>query len=75
MVATPIHFQIYFVGTRERECLLWLTKGLRTKQIADRKNIAQVTVTFHLTNAKEKLSGRTREETLLKAVTMGLIEP
>jgi DNA-binding CsgD family transcriptional regulator len=48
---------------------------LRTKQIADRMNIAQVTVTFHLTNAKEKLSGRTGEEALLKAVTMGLIEP
>ena len=60
---------------RERECLLWLTKGLRTKQIADRMNIAQVTVTFHFTNAKEKLSARTREETLMKAVTMGLIVP
>ncbi len=60
---------------RERECLLWLTKGLRTKQIADKMNIAQVTVTFHFTNAKEKLSARTREETLMKAVTMGLIVP
>ena len=60
---------------RERECLLWLTKGLRTKQIADKMNIAQVTVTFHFTNAKEKLSARTREETLIKAVTMGLIVP
>ncbi|TDJ25641.1 MAG: hypothetical protein E2O58_02815 [Gammaproteobacteria bacterium] len=38
-------------------------------------NIAQVTVTFHFTNAKEKLSARTREETLIKAVTMGLIAP
>ncbi len=60
---------------RERECLLWLTQGLRTKQIADRLNIAEVTVTFHLTNAKEKLAARTREETLMKAVTMGLIVP
>ena len=60
---------------RERECLLWLTKGLRTKQIADKMNIAQVTVTLHFTNAKDKLSARTREETLMKAVTMGLIVP
>ncbi len=60
---------------RERECLLWLTQGLRTKQIAYKMNITQVTVTFHLTNAKEKLSARTREETLMKAVTMGLIVP
>jgi len=60
---------------RERESLLWLSKGLRTKQIADKMNIAQVTVTLHFTNAKAKLSARTREETLMKAVTMGLIVP
>lgn len=60
---------------RERECLLWLAKGLRNDRIADRLSIRQATVEFHLANARRKLDARTRGQAVVKAVQLGLIEP
>ena len=63
------------ITKRERECLLWLARGLRNESIAERMNIRQVTVEFHLANARRKLNARTRGQALIKAVQLGLIEP
>lgn len=60
---------------REKECLLWLVKGLRTKEIAFRLGIRPVTVELHLSNAKKKLKAATREHAVAKALTLQLINP
>lgn len=60
---------------RERECLLWLSKGLRHEQIAHRLGLKPVTVEFHLANARNKLGARTREQALAIALKKGLVEP
>ncbi len=60
---------------RERECLLWLSRGLRTAAIADRLGIAVVTVDLHIKGARQKLAAATREEALAKAILSGQICP
>ncbi|WP_421723982.1 helix-turn-helix transcriptional regulator [Bauldia sp.] len=60
---------------RERECLLWLSLGLRTTAIADRMNIADVTVDHHFRGARRKLGAATREEALAKAILTKQIRP
>ena len=60
---------------RERECLLWLARGMRNDQIAERMSIRPVTVALHLANSRRKLGARTREQALVSAVQLGLVEP
>ncbi len=60
---------------RERECMLWLARGLRTAEIADRLNIAAVTVDLHFKRVRTKLAAATREEALAKAILSGEILP
>ena len=61
------------LSSRERECLLWLAKGLKSAQIADRLGLALVTVDMHFKNARKKLKTATREEALAKAIISGEI--
>lgn len=63
------------LSPRERECLLWLSRGLRTDAIADRLGIARITVDLHFRSARAKLRAATREEALAKAIMRGLISP
>jgi DNA-binding CsgD family transcriptional regulator len=63
------------LSSRERECLLWLSKGLRNDRIAERLGISNHTVELHLANARRKLQAATREQALAQAVIRGLIEP
>jgi len=60
---------------RERECLLWLGRGLRYDQIADRLGLSVVTVEFHIANARRKLNARTREQALVSAVQLNILDP
>lgn len=60
---------------RERECLLWLTAGLRSDRIAERLGLARVTVDLHLARARRRLGARTREQAVAKALTLGLLQP
>jgi DNA-binding CsgD family transcriptional regulator len=60
---------------REAECLLWLTKGYRTAQIAEKMGIRPVTVDLHIRNARGRLGARTRAQALAIAISDGLITP
>jgi DNA-binding CsgD family transcriptional regulator len=60
---------------RERECLLWLAKGLRNDRISERMGISNPTVEMHLANARRKLGAFTREQALARAVALRLISP
>ena len=63
------------LSPRERECLLWLCKGLRNDAIADRMGITRVTVEMHLRNCRQKLNARTREQAVVTAIKQGFITP
>lgn len=47
--------------TREKQAMQLLVEGHRTREIAARLDIREVTVEFHLGNAKRKLGAPTRE--------------
>ncbi len=63
------------ITCRERECLLWLSRGLRNDQIAERLGVRRVTIEFHLANARHKLDAVTREQALVRAVQLNIIDP
>jgi DNA-binding CsgD family transcriptional regulator len=63
------------LSSREQECLEWLCKGLRNDGIAENMGIALPTVEMHLAKARKKLGAATREQALVKALTLGLICP
>lgn len=60
---------------REQECLTWVCRGLRNKQVAARLGLSTATVEFHLSNARQKLRALTREHAVAKAVQLGLVAP
>jgi DNA-binding CsgD family transcriptional regulator len=62
------------LSPRERECLTWLAIGLRHDRIAGKLGITRPTVELHLANARRRLGARTREQTLAKAVALGLLD-
>ncbi len=65
--------QVGVLTTREKECLLLLSQGFRSKQIGHALGIREVTVHLHLTNARNRLSAKTREQALATAILTGQI--
>jgi DNA-binding CsgD family transcriptional regulator len=63
------------LSPRQRECLLWASLGLSTKQIAARLELSEPVVNEYLGAAKRKLGCATRAHAVARAVTLGLIEP
>lgn len=61
--------------SRERDCLLWLARGLRTRQIAEKLSITEATVEFHFKSARRRLHATTREQALARAISENLICP
>ncbi len=61
------------LSPREAECLQWVARGLRTKQIAEKMRLRPVTVELYLRNARTKLDAATREQAVASAVMNGLI--
>lgn len=59
---------------RERQVLSLLAAGNQNARIAHQLEIAEVTVRKTLLSARRKLSARTREEALAKAVRSGLLD-
>ena len=60
---------------RETDCLVWLARGCRNENIADRLHISTATVEMHMSNARRKLAAATREQALVIATQFGLIKP
>ena len=54
--------------------MTWLAIGLRYDRIAERLGIASATVELHLRNARRKLGAKMREQALVKAVALGLLD-
>ncbi len=63
------------LSVRERECLLWIMRGLRTKQIAARIGTHPKTVEKQLGNVRAKLNARTNAQAAIKAMLLDLVTP
>jgi len=61
------------LSARERECLLWLCRGLRVSRIAAKLSIGDSAVNLYISNAKRKLGARTREQAIARAIFSGEI--
>jgi DNA-binding CsgD family transcriptional regulator len=62
------------LSPRERECLLWVSRGLSSKETALRIDLSPKTVDFHVANAIDKLGVATRSHAVARALTLGLLE-
>jgi DNA-binding CsgD family transcriptional regulator len=63
------------LSPRQRECLLWASRGLSGKQIAERISLSEPVVHEYLGAAKRKLGCATRAHAVARAMRIGLIEP
>jgi len=63
------------LSARERECLLWVSRGLSSREMAKRLGLSAKTVDFHIANAMSKLEVATRSHAVARAFTLGLLEP
>ncbi|MEZ5924642.1 MAG: autoinducer binding domain-containing protein [Hyphomicrobiaceae bacterium] len=63
------------LSQRESECILWLARGLRMQEIADRLTLAPVTVEMHVRKARRKLGATTATHAVAKAILEGHIRP
>lgn len=61
------------LSNRERDCLAFLADGRRDKEIADRLDISEATVRFHLDNARRKLGARTRAQAVARLANLRLL--
>lgn len=66
----PLNDEVQRLTIRELETLNWLANGHRVDRIADKMNITNDTVNFHIKSIKQKLNAKTREH----AVAIGFIE-
>lgn len=63
------------LSSQERECLLWVARGMSSKDVAQRMTLSPKTVDFHIARAMSKLGGVTRSHAVARAMTLGLLEP
>lgn len=61
------------ISAREREILMLLAAGMTAKEVAVVVNCTERTVTFHLTNLKEKLGAENKASVIQRACSLGVI--
>jgi LuxR family quorum sensing-dependent transcriptional regulator len=61
------------LSDRERDCLAFMADGYRNKEIADRLDIAETTVRFHIKNACRKLGAKTRAQAVARLANLRLL--
>ncbi|MEZ9709292.1 response regulator transcription factor [Vibrio breoganii] len=67
------HQTSYLLTPREVEVLKWTAIGKTASEIAMILNLAERTVTFHITNAVRKLNTCNKTSAVIKAITLGLL--
>jgi DNA-binding CsgD family transcriptional regulator len=76
LTSSPMRYDFRFdLSPREKETLAWLANGLSTAQIAYRMGVQPVSVSKNLASIRLKLGTTTREQSLVVAIRMGLINP
>lgn len=73
----PAHFQTrtyytdtpqnsFYLTERERECILYLTRGMTLVQASDRLNLSYRTVEFYMKRLRDRLGCSTKNDMLMK---------
>jgi two-component system, NarL family, nitrate/nitrite response regulator NarL len=73
--ADPEQRRIATLTKREREVIVLAGQGLKTKQLAQRLSISEITVRHHLTSIFDKLGVADRLELMIFAYRHGLAKP
>jgi len=60
---------------RELEVLKWVMAGKSSWEIARITNCSEATVNFHLANVRQKFDVNTRQQAVVKAISLGMISP
>ena len=60
---------------RELEVLQWVMVGKSSWEIARITNCSEATVNFHLANVRQKFGVNTRQQAVVKAISLGLLTP
>ncbi len=66
--------EIFQLTPREKECLKWLTAGLRPQQISDKLGNAYRTTEKQIASARRKLNARSNEQAVAKALVYGVLD-
>lgn len=61
------------LSSRERDCLAFMADGRRDKEIADRLEITEATVRFHIDNARRKLGAKNRAHAVARMAYLRLL--
>lgn len=61
--------------TRELECLHWAASGKTSWEIGRLLGVSERTVVFHLQNAARKFGVTARQQTIARAIALGLVNP
>lgn len=59
---------------RELECLKWGASGISPLEISQKLNCSERTVNFHFNNIRRKLKAKSRQQAIVKALRMGLVQ-
>jgi LuxR family quorum-sensing transcriptional regulator LasR len=60
---------------RELEVLNWVMAGKSSWEISKITNCSEATVNFHMANVRQKFNVNTRQQAVVKAISLGLITP
>lgn len=63
------------VTHRELECLKWSATGKNSWEIGYLLNCSEATVNFHFKNIRRKFNTRSRQQAVVRAINLGLINP
>ena len=61
--------------TRERECLLWTSRGKTNWEVGEILSISSETVRFHLKNAMNKMGVYSQHHAAVRAIMRSMIFP
>ncbi|MGX4641270.1 LuxR family transcriptional regulator [Massilia sp. SYSU DXS3249] len=60
---------------RELEVLQWVMAGKSSWEISMITRCSEATVNFHLANVRQKFNVNTRQQAVVKAISLGLLNP
>jgi LuxR family quorum-sensing transcriptional regulator LasR len=60
---------------RELEVLQWVMAGKSSWEISRITNCSEATVNFHMANVRQKFNVNTRQQAVVKAISLGLLTP
>lgn len=63
------------ITSRELECLKWSAAGKNSWEIGYLLNCTEATVNFHFKNIRLKFNTKSRQQALVRAINLGLINP